>query len=163
MKLLCAWRPVDPGVEAHVPDSNGPPLLGWTFVDLSAEVANQLLDRYSIFERLKTEMPDLTNIAIDLPKQGRFALVMLQRSDDLEALWTENRIGETKFAELPEAATAESLNGELCDMEHVLVDIVLEAKGVWFQIFPPQTQFTMETAVMDRQMLQRAAGVPDSD
>jgi len=159
MRLLCAFRPSDPGVESRGVDTGAPSLIGWACVDLTREVANHMLDRHAWFETLRADK-EITNVAIPLPNTPSLAL--RNPDEDLAELWTQGRIGESKWAAMVDESPLENLGGEDRPLATASVDLVVEKKGVWYQIFLPDIQFTVETAVLTREILQEAAGMATS-
>lgn len=162
MKLLCAFRPCDPGVEARGGAEGQPSLIGWAYLDLSRAVANRLLDCHAWFEKSRRVWPELTNVALDVPDEEQTAVLLFNPCEELADLWTQHRAGETKLARLPDSITADDLPGEGRSYQMGEIDVTVEEKGIWYQIFLPDIQFTVETAVVTRELLQEAAGVPVS-
>jgi hypothetical protein len=96
-------------------------------------------------------------MAVNVP--NRETIHLRDQHSDLEQLWTEHRFRDTKLAMLADDTTAEALPGEVREISGAEVDLTVEQQGVWYQIFLPDIQVTVESAVLTREILQDAAGM----
>lgn len=183
MKLLCAFRPNDPGVEIRMAEHNDDaenqrPVTGWMYIDLSQQEANRMLDHFDWFTQLRDQRPSLINIGIelrtpeqavaadaeanrDIPEEVNFCL--RDNCPELEDLWRRYRMSEdSRFAELPTNVTPSQLPGDERALSHAQADINIEPKGVFYFIFLPDIQFTVESPIFDRNLLLRAAGLVEN-
>lgn len=158
MKLLSAFRPVDPGVDVTGDDDgNQPKRTGWLLLDLSREYANALLDVLTQYRDWKLAQQQLTNVAINMPDTGM--LTLYEPGGDLSELWHAGRIGESRLARVPDVADPETIGTVRPPLNGMQVDVAVDDRGIWFQIFLPDVQFTVETAILTPELLEQAAGL----
>lgn len=158
MLYLCAFRPIDPGVEIDTADSDKPKPIGWLVITLTREHANALLDRHQDFCDQQDKFSDLLNMTFALPRDNE--ITIYNPCDELSELWTRHRIGESKLARLPEDFDVATL-GETAQIgQEPLIDITIQTAGVWYQIFLPALQYSVESAFFTRETLLTAAGLP---
>lgn len=158
MKILCAFRPGDPGAASRETPDYVPSLTGWVYTEITRQQANYMLDWHTRFEKFKSNNSNLTNMAVGVPNP--MTVHLMDPHEDLEQLWRDHRHEDSKLAILPDDTTSESLPGTRRDLQQAEIDLTIEPKGVWYQIFLPDIQFTVETAILDRELLQDAAGMP---
>lgn len=162
MLLLGAFRPCDPGIEIDNRPAGSLPLTGWVIYNLTREHANTLLDRVAWFNLLKKDRQDLVNMCISVVDD--LELVIKQPCDELANLWSQHRYEGSKLARLPESISLRDIGGVTRVVSEMTVDMGISTDGIWYQIFMPDVQFSMETPIIPQALLLAAAGIPvDAD
>lgn len=172
MKFLCAFRPIDPGIDIREEHPTDNPLTGWVYLELSQVQANHMLDRHAWFAELHARNSDLLNLTLDI--RNNHGLRLIKPTEALEDAWRHGRIGNSKLARLSDdfdidnlptkaedpVEAAKERAARMRDLTHAAVDLVVQTNGVWYQIFLPDIQYTVESATFERSVLEEAAGMP---